>query len=424
MAVSTVLMVYVCGSYLYRARSALVAAALAALTMPMVYHAKIATLDVPFVFWFSISLASFVRILVDDSPVGYSLFALSAALAVCTKDQAYGLYGVPLAALLCLAYTRAGGGSPIRKLATMLGRRRLLLAASLALATFALFQNLIFNFGGFLFHLRYITGPASGPYRMFDPTIAGQWQLWRALWMLVRVSFGWPAFLLCMLGVALSLWRPQAAHRRLWWVFLPAVSYYVTFLAPIGYSYDRFLMPVFIPLALAAGFCVSRFEDAPRARRPLVAGVAAVLAYSIAYAITVDVAMIRDSRYNVEAWIRSNVQPGATIGTIGPADHLPRTSGFSRRYVSPNVEWLRFAPVDYIVVNADWVGRFRPGLPEHELYKNLIEGRLGYVPVFESRTPIRFAGMGFNDRFQPFGSTGYSTLTKLNPQLIVFGLPR
>jgi hypothetical protein len=46
------------------------------------------------------------------------------------------------------------------------------------------------------------------------------------------------------------------------------------------------------------------------------------------------------------------------------------------------------------------------------------------VPLFESRTPIRIAGMRFSDRFQPFGSTGYSTLTKRNPPLIVFGLPR
>ena len=103
MAVSVVLMVYLCGSYLYNAKSALVAAALVALPMPMVYHAKVAALDVPYIFWFSLSLPSFVRILIDDSPIDYALFGSFAALAVCTKDQAYGLYGLPIVALVCLS---------------------------------------------------------------------------------------------------------------------------------------------------------------------------------------------------------------------------------------------------------------------------------------------------------------------------------
>ena len=130
--------------------------------------------------------------------------------------------------------------------------------------------------------------------------------------------------------------------------------------------------------------------------------------------------MLRDSRYTAEAWIRANIGAGATIGAIGPADHLPRTPAFVTRYVSPNVEWLRVAPVDYIVVNVDWVGRFRPGLPEHDLYRDLRDGRLGYRQVFEARTAGRFAGMPFDDRFEPFGSTGYSTLTKLNSPIAVF----
>lgn len=406
MAVSIVLMVYLCGSYLYSARSALVAAALAALTMPMVYHAKVATIDVPFVFWFSMSLVSFVRILVDESPIDYALFAVSAALAVSTKDQALGLYGLPIVALLVLSYRRR--------------QRHILTAAVLGVVTVALCQNLLFNPGGFLFHVRYITGPGAGPYRMFESTLEGQWRLWQAVVMLVRVSFGWPAFLLCAIGAAWSFWRPQAVHRRLWWLFLPAVSYYITFIAPIGYAYDRFLLPVFLPLALAGGFTASRIEALPRWRGPLVAGVAGVLVYSAAYAITVDAAMLRDSRYAAEDWIRANVRAGSTIGMIGPADHVPRTDGFLTQAVSPNVERLRAAAYDYIVVNVDWVGRFRPGLPEHDLYRDLREGRLGYRQVFEAAAPIRFAGLRFADRFEPFGATGFSTLTKINPVIAVF----
>ena len=420
MAVSTILMVYVCGTYLYNARSALVAAAFAALTMPMMYYAKIATLDVPYVFWFSVSLASFVRILIDDARVDYTIFASSAALAVSTKDQAYGLYGVPIVALACLSYVRANGESPIQKLAAMLRQRKLILALVVALATFGLCQNLIFNLGGFLFHIRYVIGTGAGPYRMFEPTIAGQWQLWRAVWMVVRVSFGWPAFVMCVLGLALSFWRPHAAHRRLWWALLPAASYYGTFLAPIGYAYDRFLLPVFIPLALAAGFGLSRILHTSRVRWPVFAGIAGALAYSMAYATAVNAALIGDSRFAVEAWIRANVKAGATVGVIGPIDALPRTDGFLTRTVSPNTEWLRVSPFDYIIVNLVWVERFRPGLPEHALYRDLSEERLGYRQVFVARTPIRVLGTAFTDRFEPFGSTGFSVLTRLNPPIEVY----
>src|SRR6185436_9423160 len=86
MGVGIVLMVFVCASYLYDRWSAVVAATLAALSMPMVYHAKIANLDVPYVFWFTISLASFLRLAIEESPIDYILFAFAATLAVCTKD--------------------------------------------------------------------------------------------------------------------------------------------------------------------------------------------------------------------------------------------------------------------------------------------------------------------------------------------------
>ncbi len=406
MGVGAVLMVYLCGSYLYGSRAALVAAAIAALTMPAVFYGKVANVDMPYVFWFAVSLASFIRILVHDSQRDYLIFAVTATLAVCTKDQAYGLFGLPAVALLCVR------------------RKHLLPAIFAAVATFALCHNLIFNTHGFQSHVRYITGGGSTAFRMFEPTFTGQWQLWQAVWIVARVSMGWPAYLLCLAGLALSLWRPAGSHRRLWWALLPTASYYLTFLAVVGFTYDRFLMPMFLGLALAGGFAVARLEEwAPSLRVWQRAGVAGVLAYTIAYVLAIDVALLRDSRYAVEAWMRSNVPPGATVGRIGPVEHVPRIDRFLTVLVIPTADNIRATALDYLVVNADWVERFgygSYGSAEYAGYRELREGRLGYRKVFEARTPITFAGMSYQRRFDAFGTIGYSTLTRLNPPTIVF----
>jgi len=421
MALGTVLMVYLTGRYVYGRGSATVAAALSALTMPMVYHAKIANVDLPYVFWFSVSLASFVRILIDDSAIDYVLFSLTATLAICTKDQAYGLYALPALALVALAYSRANGESFPARIKTLLTSRRLVTAVAISVATFALCHNLLLNAAGFASHVRYITGTGSVPYRMFEPTVSGQWRLLNAAGMLARVSFGWPAFLICVAGVGWSLWRPGAAQRRLWWLMLPAISYYMAFVALVGFTYDRFLLPIFLSLALAGGFVVSRVEQMPaRARTWCRIAIGGALAYSILYVAGVDAVMRNDSRYTVEAWIRTHVEPGATFGRIGPIEHVPRLYGFVTQLVDATPEGIRTAPVDYLVVNADWVERFETNRLEHDGWRDLRAGRLGFQEVFEARPRVRFAGMTFDARFDAFGSTGYSTLTRIDPRTVVY----
>jgi hypothetical protein len=403
MGVATVLVVYLCGTYLYGAWSALVAAAIAAFTMPAIYYATVANVDVPYVFWFSISLVAFVRILVDESLFDYLLFAITATLAVCTKDQAYGLYVLPAAALV------------LRR------RKHLLPSAAVAAVTFALCHNLLFNLSGFRTHVQYITGGGATPFRMFDSTLSGQWELWQTVWLLARVSMGWPALLLCGAGIASSLVRRDSASRRLWWLMLPALSYHFAFMGVVGFTYDRFLMPMFLSLALAGGYAASMLERAgPRLRTWGRVGVATLITYTAVYALAIDAAMLRDSRYGVETWMRGNVEPGATVGRVGPIEHVPRIDDHFTILVIPTVDAIRETSLDYIVVNTDWAERFGRGSREWDGYRALREGRIGYRKVFEVRNPIRFGGMSLERRFDAFGTVGYSTLTKLNPPIDVF----
>ena len=166
-------------------------------------------------------------------------------------------------------------------------------------------------------------------------------------------------FCCVFLGSAFRCGGPDVSSRRLWWALLPAASYYLTFLAVVGFTYDRFLMPMFLGLALAGGFAVSRLELlAASARLWVRSGVAAVLAYTLIYGLAVDVALSRDSRYAVEAWMQSNIAPGATVGRIGPVEHVPRIDRFLTVLVIPTADTITATSVDYLIVNADWVERY------------------------------------------------------------------
>ncbi len=407
MAVGTVLMVYLSASYFYRARAALVAACLVALTMPMLYYAKVANVDVPYVFWFSVSLVCLARIASGAAMVDYVIFAVAATLAVCTKDQAIGLFALPVLAIVGAEYAATGG---VKKVAV---------SAIVAVVTFALVQNIAFNFQGFVEHVRFVT--LKSAYSPFEPTPAGEWRLWQMTWMLTRLSLGWPAFLLCLGGVVLALVRPTAARPRFWWLLLPAASYYLTFLVEVRALYDRFLLPMFIPLAFAGGFLVQDLERlSERPRRWAQVAVAGVLAYTLVYVAAVDAVMLRDSRYAVESWIRNNVEPGATIGRVGPIQQMPRINDHLVQLLSPTREAIRSADYEYVIVNDQWAERFSGNQAESEGLRELEAGRLGYRPAYESTRAFSFAGMPFTARFAFDGSTGYSTLTKINPGMTIY----
>src|SRR5204863_351338 len=64
-------------------------------------------------------------------------------------------------------------GAP-RPLVRAIFDRRLILAAAVASVLFVAGHNLLFNWRGFVEHVRFLTGGGSQNYRVFEPTIAGR----------------------------------------------------------------------------------------------------------------------------------------------------------------------------------------------------------------------------------------------------------
>ena len=385
-AAGTLLAAYACGARAFGKRSGLFAAAAFALVTPFVYYGKTANLDVPYLFWFALSLVFYLRVLESLRLADFIGFAACATLAICTKDQAYGLYlltpFVVVHRLWCVNRD-AGARHP---LARALFDVRLGAAAAVAFVLFVCGHNLVFNVSGFTEHVRYITGGGSANYRDFEPTLAGRMALLRLTVDLVRIAWGWPMFLVSVGGVALALLTPH--HRRVAvWLLLPVVSYYAGFVNVVLYNYDRFMLPVCLVLSLFAGLALDRWmSPGGRGRAWRVAGVSAVLACTFLYAATVDLVMLRDSRYMVEQWLAAHVGPRDLVGFVFPPQYYPRLERFNKTEIT-SVQRLRQDQPAYYILNADYARSEPPETAIGQLIAGLRNGKLGYSLVFRYRQP-------------------------------------
>ena len=179
-------------------------------------------------------------------------------------------------------------------------------------------DNVVFNPEGFVAHLRLIAGPASHPFRMFTNDLSGHLALMRQTVRHLAFAMGLPALLVCGAGVAAALARPRANARWLY-LLVPPLSYVATFLHVVLYGYDRFVLPVSLVLGLFGGAFLARGLRAdPPMRAAAAVLAAAVFAYSLLYAASVDRLLTHDSRYEVERWMASNVPPGSMVATSAP----------------------------------------------------------------------------------------------------------
>ena len=278
-----------------------------------------------------------------------------------------------------------------------------------------MFDNLIFNFSGFVEHVRVITGGASKGYQMVPATVGGRLQLLSDIVRLIRWSFGWPLFALVVAALAVSI----ARRDRALWLLLPAFSYYLCFLNVVLYTYDRFLLGLCLILAVILGCRLSEWIVA----RGLTANVAiavAVVGYLQAAmnAAAIDAMMIRDSRYAVQAWFQANVSHDALIALIGRREYLPVLDGFVADYMEPpRIGGARSN--EYVVVNAKYMRRFGPGTETYALYEQMKRGD-GYTLALRRGPSLPWLPLARDPVFQSQDEDPFTNLTKVDPQIEVY----
>jgi hypothetical protein len=381
----TLVAIYLAGAQAFGRRAGVLAAAMFALVVPFVYYAKTANLDVPYLFWFALSLVFYLRVLERLALRDFVSLAVCATLAVCTKDQAYGLFLLmPLAIVerLWRAGRDRGRRSP---LIGALVDPRVLWAAGVSIVLFAVLHNLLFNSSGFKDHVQLIVGPASETYRDFEPSLSGRLSLLRLSVHIVLMAWGWPMCLVSIAGLALAFGTP--AYRRVAiWLALPVVSYYAAFIDVLLYNYDRFMLPVCLVLSLFGGLAFDRFLTASTASTWRRACTAGAFAYTLLYAATVDAVMLRDSRYDVERWLNAHVTAGDVVGYVFPPQYYPRLESFNTTTISSARELQQQQPA-YYLLNADYARAEPSDSSIGQLIAGLQDGRLGYRLAFRYRHP-------------------------------------
>jgi hypothetical protein len=337
------------------------------------------------------------------------LLALFAALAVTTKDQAYGLYVLlPLPILL-----QRWPGARWRALLS----RDVAVAIVTGLAVFALVHNLAFNLDGFRAHVA--TMLASGQaFRAFEGNLSGQLELLRSAAANLAFCLGLPATLLAGLGVAVA-WR--ARERPLLGLLAPALSYHLTFVAVVLYCYDRFTLPwaviacLFAARALLFGFARGGLLHAAAAL-----ALALCVGLGLARGLALDLHMTRDGRQDVEAWLAERVRPGDVVGQAAPSLFMPRLRAEGLRVAGPDVEELERSQARFLLANPAWSRRAEAGSAERVFVERLERGQLPYRLALEHRwRPPVWLPFDPADLDQP-GSRVVSNLARVNRLVRVY----
>jgi hypothetical protein len=416
MAVGTTATIYLCARRATSPRASVLSALIWSTVLTVAYYGKTSNLDIPYTFWFALSLLAYLQVFDKGAPRDYLLFATCAALAVCTKDQAYGLLALP-APHLALHRARSLGG-PLGGLLRLARDRTILAALACGAAIFAVANNLFLNWSGFIGHIDTITGGASETYRMTESaSIVGQiWLFGRAIDQIVW-SMSWPGALLAAAGMVLACAQVGPTRRHLLLFLVPVASYYLTFIAVVGYHYDRFFIPVCLSLAVYAGYALDRLWPAGSGAWRTLAS-AAALVYMGLRAASLNLLMAADGRYQVEAWMRANVPVSAVVARFEFRELLPRISDFPQLAIVDPLNHLLPARPDVIVVSENFPRRFASTAPEVAWYGALVSGKLGYRVVLRHRAHVPLAIVASERHFRE-RDPSFTVLHKVNPEIVV-----
>lgn len=415
--------VYKLGQELYDQQSAFFATVIASLNLPFIYYAKTINLDIPYLFWFMLSLFFYIRILKEQQTRDYLLFAATAAITVATKDQAYAFYILTPGFIIWQHYRYLQHRNPSVTLKNALKDRKIVLSLGVGLALFLAIHNVIFNLNGFFAHVNDITSGGATISPRFERNILGHLTMfWQSL-RHIRVSFGWLLYGICILGLLKAVW--QRKHYYLLCLLIPIASYYLFFVSIVMYNALRYLFPVCLILAFFGGKLIGDFLT-PSAQlfRVKALSIIAVFIYTFFYATSVNVLMTHDSRYSVEQWMTKTFTPNDFILGAGDAKYLPRLEKFSSEsFKRPTLETLKQKNPDYIIGTSAYDSRrFEAGTPKYEFFSKLETEELGYDLVFQYKADpqwdlLNHQELGYRHINRMYV---YSNFDKINPEIKIY----
>lgn len=397
-------------------------AAVVAVNVPLTYYAHTSNLDVPYLFWASLSILQLARAIARAEPRRLRGAFVCAALAVGTKDQAYALFllAYPVAIAAWIGVDRPRARAILRELAV---------AVALALGLLLLVDGAVTNPAGFRARIAFLLGTASQDHAYYTRDLSGRLLVVKDA-ILAFDRYYPVAFAVFVLGgLAVLLRRPRGARLVVGLLPLLAIlSFTLTFNCTARRTEHRFLLPQMVLVAVYAGFAFDALVSAleRRVRRGVaVALLLPLFAWALFGCLSVDASLLGDPRYDAERWLAAHVAPGDVIEVYGNNVYLPRFPAAARvvrvgpdpvdkRSPLPGMTEVegRYADAPargprFIVVSEGWVWRymldvapvptggarvlspmqaeFARDRASQEFFPALDRGERGYVKAHESR---------------------------------------
>ncbi len=325
MSVATIAIIGQMTALIAGRRAGLAAATACALNATFTYYGQVTNLDGPYLFWASLALWNWMRLVVERDLRRIRWAMLAAAAAIATKDQAYALFVLSLPIFLALwlaldAWARGNVQTLVPRLA---------LWAAIALLALLAVDGAITNPSGFVKRLAFLTGPASQGYVQYQADLRGRLALLQDMANYFPRSYPAAAGVLGMFGIALHVARRRHDTPTLVAGLLPllaVVSFTSAFNLVALRTENRFLLPQSLFLACYIGVAIDSLAYATRSwiRYPARVAILAVAVVAFFGCAAIDAAFVGDSRYDAERWLVAATRPGDRIEAYGLNAFLPR----------------------------------------------------------------------------------------------------
>ena len=360
----TVYVTYLTGKELFGRKAGLLSALLLTFSFLHLRDSHYITVDVPAVFFLSLSLFFAARILRTGEIFDYSMSGLFAGLSIATKWNAFPVIFSFVAAYFIRSFEN-------QKLEGRIFYAFLFLAVGLFIGTPYAFLNLpifLSSVGGVLTHYRggHVGFEASKPYIFYIKNLSSSEGMGAAVFAAVAV------------GLLLSLIR----HKKEDFFLIVFPLLYYAFISRSKVTFPRNTLPLYAVLPLYGGIFLAQLSDFSkrlfegRSRRLglVMFGFALtlVIALPVVRVIQFDVASAgKDTRTLSGRWIEENLPHGSKIAAefYGP----PISGNFEVvkiPFLEHSPEWFREQEFDYVVFDSADHGRF---FVEPEVYPEQVK---------------------------------------------------
>lgn len=285
--------------------AALIAGALTATSYPVVYYAHTLNVDVPYMTLGLLALDQAVAAIQTGRTRPMIWMGVFAALAGATKDQVYGwfVFTIPVILWLLARPGALGQDGPRRPFPW----RGVAIALPIAAVTYLLAFGVPWDMRAFHVHFDHIFGDGVDPFREFHGA-TGHVQLQAQIGQHLGDAMGWVLPWVSVFGLVVAFRR---LGRGALLILVPAISYDATFIAPIGYCYLRFTIPILLMLLVAAAIGFAAIAERSPAKWFGIAALAFVLQAAGAKSWGM-LELMRDEPWTpATRWIETNIEPTA-----------------------------------------------------------------------------------------------------------------